>query len=126
FVPQNAYGDVRGQSVMTHGVELGVTRASSRDLRAATDTLVRTFMEGNPGMRVAGDPVSMRLSNRTGLATSLRGRSALGGTERVGLHTTLLADGNLFYYVTVVPEAEARTYEPVFDRVGRSIRLSDR
>ncbi|MDH4064351.1 MAG: M48 family metallopeptidase, partial [Acidobacteriota bacterium] len=41
FVPQNAYGDVRGQSVMTHGVELGVTRASSRDLRAATDTLVR-------------------------------------------------------------------------------------
>ena len=126
FVPENAYGEVRGQTVLTHGVELGVARASSRDLRVATDTLIQGFLQGNPEMRIAGDAVALRLADRTGLATPLIGRSALGGTERVGLHTAFLADGSLFYYVTVVPDAEVRTYDPVFERVRQSIRLSDR
>jgi hypothetical protein len=77
-------------------------------------------------MRVVGNPATVRLSGRTGLGTPLIGRSALGGEERVGLYTTLLADGNLFYYATVVPDREADRYEPAFDRIGQSIRLSDR
>jgi hypothetical protein len=42
------------------------------------------------------------------------------------VYTTLLADGNLFYYLTVVPEDEAPSYSAAFDRVGQSIRLNDR
>ena len=126
YVPQNGYGELQGQTVLTHGVELGVARASSRDLREATDTLVDSFMQGNPGMRVSGSTATVRISGRTGLGTPLSGRSALGGDERVGLYTTLLADGNLFYYVTVVPEREASRYAAAFDRIGQSIRLSDR
>ena len=126
FVPQNAYGSVRGQAVLTHGVQLGVARASSRDLREATDSLVRSFVQSNPDMRQVGDSVAVRLSNRNAIGTPLVGRSALGGSERVGVYTTMLADGNLFYYLTVVPEDEASAYAPVFDRVGQSIRLSDR
>ena len=126
FVPQNAYGSVQGQTVLTHGVQLGVARASSRDLREATDSLVRSFVQSNPDMRQVGDAVGVRISNRNAIGTPLVGRSALGGNERVGVYTTLLADGNVFYYLTVVPENEAATYAPVFDRVGQSIRLSDR
>jgi hypothetical protein len=126
FVPQNAYGSVRGQTVLTHGIQLGVARASSRDLREATDSLVRSFVQSNPDMRQVGDAVAVRLSNRNAIGTPLVGRSALGGNERVGVYTTLLADGNLFYYLTVVPESDAPTYATVFDRVGQSIRLSDR
>lgn len=126
YVPQNGYGEFQGQIVMTHGVELGVARASSRDLGEATQTLVNSFMQGNPGMREAGRTASVRFSGRPGLATPLAGRSTLGGEERVGLYTTLLADGNLFYYVTVVPEREASRYSATFDRIGQSIRLSDR
>jgi len=126
FVPENGYGEWQGQTVLTHGVELGVARASSRNLGAATETLVEAFRQGNPEMRVTGEPVAVRLSNRPGLGTPLAGRSALGGAERIELYTVLLADGNLFYYVTVVPEAQARTYEPAFTRVLQSIRLSDR
>ena len=107
YVPQNGYGELQGQTVLTHGVELGVARASSRDLRDATDTLIDSFIQGNPGMRVSGSSTTLRVSGRTGLGTPLSGRSALGGEERVGLYTTLLADGNLFYYVTVVPERDA-------------------
>ena len=77
-------------------------------------------------MRQVGESVAVELSNRSGIGTPLVGRSALGGSERVGVYTTLLADGNLFYYLTVVPEDEAPAYAAVFDRVGQSIRLSDR
>lgn len=126
FVPQNGYGESRGQTVLTHGVELGVARASSRDLRQATGTLVQAFLQGNPEMRIAGESQATRLSNRTAIGTPLVGRSAVGGTERVAVYTTFLADGNLFYYLTVVPEREADAYEVAFNRVGQSIRLNDR
>jgi hypothetical protein len=126
YVPQNGYGDFRGQTVLTHGVELGVARASSRDLGEATDTLIQSFLQGNPGMRVAGNSSNVRLSGRAGLGTPLVGRSALGGDERVGVYTALLADGSLFYFATVAPDREAGRYAPVFDRIGQSIRLNDR
>jgi beta-barrel assembly-enhancing protease len=126
YVPQNAYGEARGQTVLTHGVELGVARASSRDLRQATGTLIDAFLQGNPDMRIAGESRAARISNRTAIGTPLIGRSALGGNERVGVYTTFLADGNLFYYLTVVPENEAQAYQAAFDRVGQSIRLGNR
>jgi Zn-dependent protease with chaperone function len=126
YVPQNGYGEYQGQVVLTHGVELGVARGSSRDLRAATDSLIQSFLRGNPDMREAGRASDVRLSNRTGIVTPLQGRSAVGGTELVDLYTTLLADGNVFYYVTVVPESDARVFNDTFDRIGQSIRLSDR
>jgi hypothetical protein len=75
---------------------------------------------------VAGNSTTVQLSNRTGIGTPLIGRSALGGDERVGVYTTLLADGNLFYYLTVVPERDAGQYRGAFDRIGQSIRLKDR
>jgi hypothetical protein len=126
YVPQNAYGEARGQTVLTHGVELGVARASSRDLRQATNSLIQSFLQGNPDMRIAGESRAVRISNRTAIGTPLIGRSALGGNERVGVYTTFLADGNLFYYLTVVPDNEAQAYQAAFDRVGQSIRLGDR
>jgi beta-barrel assembly-enhancing protease len=126
FVPQNALGDYQGQSVFTHGVELGVARAASRDLDESTDAFVNAVIQGNPGMRISSSAQQVRISQRAGLATTLVGRSALKQTERVGVYTTLLANGSLFYYLTVVPENDAPSYNAAFDRVGNSIRLNDR
>jgi beta-barrel assembly-enhancing protease len=126
FVPQNAYGEYEGQSTLTHGVELGVARAASRDLNQATQSLIEGFVQGNSGMRVAARQEAFRLSGRNAIVTPLEGRSALGGVERVDVHTTLLANGDLFYVVTVAPEREFASYGPAFDRVVQSVRLSDR
>jgi Zn-dependent protease with chaperone function len=126
YVPQNGYGDYRGQTTLTHGVELGVARASSQNLGQATQTLIEGFVRGNDGMRLAGQQQESRLGNRNAIMTPLEGRSALGGSERVDVYTTMLADGNLFYYLSVVPEREAGSYQGAFNRVQRSIRLSDR
>ncbi|HEY7500386.1 MAG TPA: M48 family metallopeptidase [Vicinamibacterales bacterium] len=126
YVPPNGYGTVgNGQTVFTHGVELGVSRASSRDLNDATQSLIVAFARSNPDLRQAGDPREIQMAQRRALAVPLLNRSALGGTERIGVYTTFLADGNLFYYATIVPDREADQYRLVFDRIGRSIRLRD-
>ena len=126
YVPQNAYGDYQGQSTLTHGVELGVTRASSRDLYQSTQDLIDGFVQGNDGMRVAGREQQFTLSGRNAIATPLEGRSALGGMERVVVHTTLLNNGDLFYVLTVVPEREMNSYSQAFNRVVQTVRLNDR
>ena len=126
FVPQNGYGEYRGQVTLTHGVELGVARASSRDLGQATQTLIDSFMRGNEGMQLAGRQQSGSLANRAAIRTPLRGRSVLGGNERVDVYTTQLRDGNLFYVATVVPEREEGDYANAFERVVQSVRLNDR
>jgi hypothetical protein len=38
--------------------------------------------------------------------------------------TTFLADGTMFYYLTVVPEQEAAVFQEAF-HVGESIKLHD-
>lgn len=125
FVPQNAYGEANGQTVLTHGVELGVTRAPSRRLEEASDAFVDALVRGNPGLRVDGQQQRLQLSRRAAVGTSLAGRSAAGGAERVGVFTTFLRDGSLFYYLTIVPDEDAQTYAAAFNRVGQSIRLLD-
>ena len=52
-------------------------------------------------------------------------RSPLGGRERIGVYTTFLADGSLFYYLTIVPEKDAAAFQEAFQRVGESIRLTE-
>jgi len=126
YVPQNAYGDYQGQSTLTHGVELGVARAASRDLSQATQALIDGFVRGNDGMRVAGREEYFQLSGREAIVTPLEGRSALGGVERVDVHTTMLTNGDLFYVLTVAPDREIGTYGPAFDRVVKSVRINDR
>jgi hypothetical protein len=126
FVPQNGYGSIEGgQTIFTHGVEFGVARAASRDLREATQTLLGAFARSNPELRQAGEARDIRLSQRSALGVALVNRSHLGQTERIGIYTTFLADGNLFYFATIVPENDAAQYGPIFDRIGRSIRLRD-
>ena len=111
--------------MFSHGVELCVARAGSRDLVDATDTLLTAFARSNPDLRRTGEPRQIRISQRNGLAVPMANRSYSGGTERIGVYTTFLADGNLFYFATIVPETDADRYLPVFDRIGRSIRLKD-
>jgi Zn-dependent protease with chaperone function len=122
-VPQNAYGDLNGQTVFTHGVEFGVAKAASRDLQEATSAWLNAIGRENPNLRRAGEQRVVRMSQRTALATPLVNPSPLGGMEVINVYTTFLSDGNLFYYLTLVPEIEAPAYEQAFRQVGQSIQL---
>jgi len=126
FVPKNGYGPLNGKTVFTHGAEVGVMRAQSRDLSEATDAVLQSLASGNPELRDVQPPRQVQLAQRTAIHHALTNRSATGGKEHVNFVTTFLADGNLFYYVTVVPADEANAYADTFQRIEESIRLTDR
>ncbi len=112
--------------MFTHGVELGVARAASRDLVESTDALLNALAQGNPNLRQAAQPRQTRLSQRTAIEHQLVNRTPNGAQERVGVTTTFLADGNLFYMLTIVPVEESSRYQPAFSRVASNLRLNDR
>ena len=124
-VPQNGYGQVKGQTLFVCGVEFGIVKAQSRDLKEATNAWLQAVAQNNPDVRLAGEQQEMRISQRTALGTPLLNPSPFGGQERIGIYTTFLADGTLFYYLTIVPEAEAAAFQETFRRIGESIRLTE-
>jgi Zn-dependent protease with chaperone function len=124
-VPENGYGDVNGQTVFSHGVEFGVTQAGSRDLVEATNALLNGIAQGNPQMKLAGDQKLVKMSQRSAIGTPLVNPSPVGGQERIALYTTFLANGTLFYYLTVVPENDAQAFQAAFQHIGASIQLTD-
>jgi hypothetical protein len=124
-VPQNGYGPLDGQTVFSHGIEFGVAKAASRDLREATNVWLKAVAQSNPQLRLNGEQQAIRMSRRAAVSTPLVNPSPLGGQERLGLYTTFLADGSLFYYLTIVPENDAAAFQEAFQRIGESIRLTE-
>jgi hypothetical protein len=106
-------------------VEFGIAQAGTRDLREATITWLKAVAQNNPELRLAGEQQALKISQRSAIGTPLVNPSPLGGQERIGLYTTFLADGTLFYYLTMVPEKEAAAFQAAFQRIGQSIRLTD-
>jgi hypothetical protein len=126
FVPDGAYGQVQGQTIFTHGIELGVLRDERHTLREATREFIDSLRQSNPSLRASGGPQNTTLSGRNALWADLTNVSeATGREEAVTIFTTQLRDGSLFYVITVAPEAELQAYEPSFRRVIQSIRLTD-
>ena len=123
FAPDGAYGDVNGQSTFTHGVELGAARNESHDLQTATNELIQSLAQGNPGMSRPARYDRVNLGGRQGLRAVMTNASSQGGTENIVIFTSQLRDGSLFYAVAVAPQAEFQAYSRVFDQVIRSIQL---
>jgi hypothetical protein len=125
FAPDGAFGTIQGQSVFTHGVQVGLSRNESHDLQTASEELVQALRQGNPQLRRQSNFTRGTIGGRQGLHTSLTNVSeATGGQESIDLFTTLLSDGSLFYVVGVSPRQEYGTYGNVFRRVVSSIRFA--
>ena len=126
FAPQGAYGAVNGQSVFTHGAEIGISRNETHDLQTAADELVRSLSKGNPDLRRDSGYDRVSMDNRNGLHTVMSNRSeASGSAETIELFATQLRDGSLFYMIGVAPRDEAATYSNAFRRVTGSVRFTD-
>jgi hypothetical protein len=124
-VPQNGFGQVNGETIFSHGVEFGVTKTGSRDLQEATNGWLKSVAQGNPGLKLAGEQRVTRISQRSAIATPLINPSPLGGQEHIGVYTTFLTEGTLFYFLTIVQEKDVQAFNQTFERIGQSIRLTD-
>jgi hypothetical protein len=126
FVPDGAYGQVQGNPVFTHGVELGVARNEIRSLQGATQEFIDGLAQSNPSLHATSGLQNTTLSGRNGLMATLTNVSEVTGRgERVTVFTTLLRENNLFYCIAVAPQDEYPAYQRSFQRVAQSIRLTD-
>ena len=125
FAPEGAYGSLNGNSVFTHGVEIGVARNEEHDLNTATSELIDSLRQGNPQLRGGSDATRTTVAGQQGLAVQLSNVSeATGDQERIAVYTTLLRDGTLFYVIGVAPSDEYGAYSGTFSKVVRSIQLA--
>ncbi len=125
FAPEGAYGAADGQSVFTHGVEVGAARNESHDLQTATGELIASLAQGNPGLSRPGRYDRVRLGGRPGLRAVMSNAAADGRPENIVVFTSQLRDGSLFYAIAVAPRGDFGSYGPIFDRVIGSIQLID-
>jgi len=125
FAPDGAYGDYDGQNVFTHGVEIGISRSRARDLRSATDALIEALSDSNPRLRRESDYRQRSIAGRNGLQAVLSNVSDVTRQEEtIQLATALMPDGTLLYALGVAPDRDFDTYQPHFQRVVQSIRLT--
>ncbi|HUQ31049.1 MAG TPA: M48 family metallopeptidase [Pyrinomonadaceae bacterium] len=126
LAPDGGYGQVQGQAVFTHGINVGVAQAQSNNLRQATDAFINSLAQGNQNIRQQSQYQSGNIGGRNGLAINLSNvNEATGRNEIISVYTTLLRNGGLFYMIAVAPQNEYRNYQGTFRNVLGSVRLND-
>jgi hypothetical protein len=127
YAPEGGYVQAEtGQSVFTHGIEVGVARADGGNLQQQTDQLLKGFARSNPQLRRQGGYSRTTIGGRQGLTTTLANVSEVTGqTEAVNVSTVQLRDGNVLFLIGVAPSNEARAYFDTFGRVRQSVQLAD-
>jgi hypothetical protein len=127
FAPQGANGSsANGQSVFTHGVNIGMAQTRNRNLQQATDEFLNGLEQGNGNLRARGGYQRIDVDGRYGYLITLGNTNeSTGRPETINVVTTQLRNGQLFYMITVCPENEYSTYQNTFLTILRSVRLND-
>ena len=126
FVPEGGYGQVQGQFVFTHGLQVGVTSADGNNLRQATDQYISELTQGNRNLRMGSGYRRESIGNREGLSAVLSNvNEVTRRSEVITVYTTRLRNGDLFYMVAVAPRDEYNSYQRVFQNIVRTVEIND-
>ena len=125
FAPEGGYGEANGRTIFTHGVEVGSARNETHNLRTATDELLASLAQSNPGLSRPSGYDRVNIGGRQGLRAVMSNTSSAGQPENIVVFTSQLRDGSLFYAVAVAPREDFAAYGRIFDRVITSIQLID-
>ncbi len=125
FAPKGAYGKMGDSLYVSHGIFIGVVAPQADDLAAANEAFVRQQLAANPDFRVQRNPERIESGGRQWLRTLVAGPSAVTGVIEIDvIYTSATSDGRLFYLITMAPEDEFKNYQPAFERIIGSLRLS--
>jgi len=126
FAPIGGYGTYNGLTVYTHGMQIGLTRNESHDLRRATDELIDRFAQGNPDLGRPSRYEQISVDRHRSLRTTLSNRNEITrNPEIIQLVTIEVGNGDVLYSIGVAPSDEFNRYRGVFDRILSSMRLTD-
>jgi Zn-dependent protease with chaperone function len=103
---------------------------NANSLDDASQQLIASLQQQNPGLRVAGNPQNIRVNGISGRSVDLIGQSPIGGQngqplqERDWLVTLPGPNGTLLYLVFISPEKDFSQLRPTFEHMLKSFRLN--
>jgi Zn-dependent protease with chaperone function len=121
--------DGSGHGAMAYGLTIGTApqQANANDpsnvLTNATQQIISELQQGNPNMKVARKPQSVKLNNEPALSTYLSNDSPGGGQEIDWLITVERPEGVL-YFVCTAPQNDFDNYHKTFNAILDSVRFS--
>jgi len=125
FVPEGAYGQVRGQQVFTHGINFSVANAQGQSLRTANDQMVSNLLQTNRSMRQVGRSQGSNTGTRYWMRTEFTNvNEATGRTETIALAATLLRNGNVLFISTVAPQNDLGRFQSAFVNILNSLQIN--
>jgi beta-barrel assembly-enhancing protease len=125
FSPKGAHGKLKDSIMVTHGIFAGAVKLPQSDLRSATDAFIQKQIETNADFRVLRGPQQVNFNGENGYSTTVSGPSAINGVMEVDTtYTTSMADGRIFYLITIAPEDEADNYQQAFQQILRSLKMA--
>src|SRR5262245_22247375 len=124
FSPRGAHGKLNESVMVTHGIFAGVVKLPQSDLGSATEAFIQKQIETNADFRVVRGPQRVNFNGQDGYSTIVAGPSAINGVMEVDVtYTTSMADGRMFYIITIAPEDEAQSYQAAFQQILHSLRM---
>ncbi len=129
FVPEDGIVQTSsGGTAVARGVVADVAepeQGKQIDLRQDTDRLIASLHEQNPSMRVVGQrPRRVRVNGNAGLLTTLRSESPFQGLSETDLLLTVERSNKLYYMVFISPSDEYGEYQPTFENILKSVKIT--
>lgn len=126
FVPEGASGQVGGQQVFTHGINLSVARAQGQSLRSANDQMVSSLLQSNRNMRQIGRSTGTNVGPRYWMTSEFTNvNEATGRTEHIVVSATQLRNGDVLFISRVVPQNEVGRFQSAFANILNSLQLNN-
>jgi len=126
YAPEGAFGSANGQTVFTHGVNLGAAQTQAQTSQQAADEFIKPLTQGG-ALRAHGGYERIAVDGRESLLITLDNvNEATGRPELVNVVTTKFPNGQLFYLITVCPKDEYKNYQGTFLTILRSLKFSGR
>ncbi len=119
------------QGGVAYGAVIGAFQPqNANDLNSATQQLIATLQQQNPGLRQAGNLQNIRVNGVPGKSVDLLGQSPIAGSngqplqEHDWLVTLPAGNGAVVSLVFVAPEHDFNRLRPTFQQMLRTFRLN--
>lgn len=123
ITPRGAYfrgGDVTN---MTHGINFGVVGLQN-DLEDTLRALVDRTFEANPHLEEQDTFQSTVIADRQALVSTSSGNYPFTGLVEINVvYAVVMPTNQVFHLSTVVPRNDYARYQPVFERIIKSVRF---
>jgi beta-barrel assembly-enhancing protease len=117
------------QGAIGYGVVIGGAQTQNAgSLDDATQALVQSLQQSNPGLRVSGNPQTVKVSGVEGRSVSLTGNSPIvqngrAAPEQDWLITVPRSQGGLLYLVFIAPENDFSRLRSTYRKMLKSFQV---